>query len=85
MASAFLSAGHTALSTKDKAPSKLPLKGTEADDKSVLYQTVLSSVGAGAGSKQAERMGGPENGGLFSPRLCGKVLHLNRHLKEGRE
>ena len=51
MASAFLSADDTALSTKDKAPSKLPLKGKEADDKSVLYQTELSSVGAGAGSK----------------------------------
>lgn len=63
MASAFLSADDTALSTKDKAPSKLPLKGKEADDKSVLYQTELSSVGAGAGSKQAERMGAPENGG----------------------
>lgn len=69
MASAFLSAGDTPLSTKDKAPSELPLKGKEADDKSVLYQTVLSSVGAGAGSKRGERMWAPENGGAVPSRV----------------
>ena len=79
-ASAFLSAGDTALSTKDKAPSELPLKGKEADDKSVLYQTVLSSVGAGAGSKRGERMGAPENGGA----VVRESLTL-RQTSEGRE
>lgn len=84
MASAFLSAGDTALSTKDKAPSELPLKGKEADDKSALYQIVLSSVGAGARSKRGERMRAPESGGAVPSQVVRESLTL-KQTSEGRE
>lgn len=84
MASAFLSAGDTALSTKDKAPSELPLKGKEADDKSALYQIVLSSVGAGARSKRGERMRAPESGGTVPSQVVRESLTL-KQTSEGRE